>query len=630
MRIRGSRTEIVGVVLLAGLTSLFGYATELDVHHLIARGFTVVAAAGGVALFLWSLCLWGGLAGRVAGRVFSFRGRGMRPIYCLIPGTAVVATISYCFAAAGIFSRTLAIAVIVAPFLYFTRIAIGSTRRLSATIPSAVVPSLLIALVVVGTPVTFWDCRAYHLAIPEIVNLTGRIPSDEGYVYAYFPLAMESLYGVAMALPVPEATGVLLNAAFMVISALIAARCACSNRFLVAGIVLAIPASVEIAAVPKNTALLAMSSYAAVALLIRIPRGRMNELDRRNLFLAAAATGLSLATHYAALWIAPVIAVLMVRRVKGRMLLRFAITVVCIACPSYVRNIATWGNPVYPAMTNVFGNPAPHGLAPTVVVPSISAVSGLVVKLWTGIMPFGIGSTLGFLIPLGIVLALMRTPREVAERNRAKVAGIGALIGAALLCLTVTQYGFVRFGYGGVLLMAPLAARGLKRIPRPVLVVLLAVHSIFGLVMMGTALNFREALSGGPEQYLERAVRTRPLEIAAARLPSGERIASVGMMFPYGWDARLEASSEYGDPFAGRAVRESETSEAVARRMRDAGYRYVAVDFFTLKRLGNEYGYLKFSRSESVNFEEFLRRLHPIATVPEAGLYRLSEGEVSR
>lgn len=518
-------------------------------------------------------------------------------------------------------------------------------------------PAALALAATLLAPTVFWDSRAYHLAIPEFVALRGALVDDPGFVYAWYPQAMESLY--ALCVPFGDASARLLNAAFLAAAAAVAARSARSP--LAAALLLATPAFLLLAYAPKNSGLLALAGALSFeqALLAGTARARTapdaaddpgssgpgtraraaaddagatsGPTPVSAATAAGIAAGIALATHYAAIWHLVLLVPIVAARGGARALARFLLGAALFAAPTYLRNLAATGNPVYPFLPSLFGT-APPASIHAGALPSIGTIAErLLVLPWTGIESLGIGSTLGILLPAGVLLAWL-SRRERPVPDLATRAGFGF----GLLAVAASLYGFVRFGIAGLVVLAPIAAVGLEKWRRP------AEWACTGYALAGAILLIAgpfdplAAHRFGADAYRARYDAAWPLAVVARTLPPEARIASAGILRSQGWGARLDAACEDFPPPLERHVRaalgdgsagaraDTGGAEVLARSLRAAGYTHIAVDEQEIVRLRRQYGHLAWGEDGERLFRALLADARPILGTPRgASLYEI-------
>jgi hypothetical protein len=232
-----------------------------------------------------------------------------------------------------------------------------------------------------------------------------------------------------------------------------------------------------------------------------------------------------------------------------------------------------------------------------------------------GIEALGFGSTLGILLPIGLLLAfLFRRERPVRDM------GLRISIGFGLLGISCAFYGFTRFGIAGLLFLLPIAITGLERWPRSTDWAI-GVHALFGaFLVLGGPVSPFSVWRTGAEAYRERFDAAWSLTHVANSLPPEARIASAGVLRPQGWGARLEFACEDYPPALARAIGEDDVAAALRRR----GFTHLVLDDRELARLRLQYGHLAWNEVKERKFLELLNRSRLIAVARHpAALFEL-------
>lgn len=246
----------------------------------------------------------------------------------------------------------------------------GIRGRLWVALPF-LVPS---ALAAVFLPPYSWDEVAYGAALPRDFARAGRFFYNADYgPYSAFPANYEALVTASLVLTGDVAFAQLLNVALALGMAAIAALLAralgaSKSAQLLAGLfVLCAPVLIQVAPRTKNDVANAFLQALAVLVLVVC-------VDRPGLAAAAfsgAFLGASLGTKYSSLHfvlaIAPFSVLLLTqtsasRRSACERVLTWVASLVVFASPWYARNLALFGNPVFPFLNDVLG--LQNGLTP--------------------------------------------------------------------------------------------------------------------------------------------------------------------------------------------------------------------------------------------------------------------------
>jgi hypothetical protein len=499
------------------------------------------------------------------------------------------------------------------------------SRRISGKfVKGAAIPSLVALLLAAGAPVVFWDSHSYHLAIPEIIAATGHLPNSPSYIYGFYAIACECIYALVLAPPFGEAAAQVLNAAFFVLAAVVAtASLPPDERPWARTLLVCTPGLVMLAFLPKNTGLLALATMVAMRHAMDDDGGvPASESARTRIrpILAGAALGVALATHHAALIVLPVLLAGVVRGWGVRAALVSLGVALIIPAPMYLRNLLMTHNPVYPFLISIFGgqSPAPILISADPGSWSIEQILSMVLSPWYQFEPEGVGSTFGPAVPLGIALAFL-------SRKVDRPLALRALAGVFILVVGGVIFGRPRYGITGIFLLAPLASRGLNTLPI-LTTSLLFIQSLAAalLLLAGPLRPLDAGFTMNPTAYRSRVVPTWTIAaVAKDQLPEDARIASVGILRPYGWGGKLEECSENMLPAIGLILPRVSTGEEAARALRDLDFGYWATDFQEMERLGKGYGYLRLSPREQNVLNELIAVSRPLATGSRCGLYEL-------
>jgi hypothetical protein len=482
-------------------------------------------------------------------------------------------------------------------------------------------PALIALLLAALTPVFFWDSRSYHLAIPETMIETGGLIARSTYYYSHYPLAMEMLYAFLLWLPFGEVATVWLNALLLVI----AIRCVARHeddraRRNATSLLLTTPAVIMLLVFPKNTALLGLASIAAIDAAESWIKARGNGRNERGAALTiGAALGLVASTHYGGLWWVLVLGLWLLARSRGRIGLAMPAVFLLAAAPVYLRNALATGNPLHPFAGFLFDGAAYQPLA--VGMDEVTSPMVWIERLWlpwTSLEGLGLGSSLGLLFPLGLLLLIGdRALRRDADRHRIGLGLLWLMIGTVL-------HSRPRYGIGGFLLLGPAAARGLRRLgrlERP----LFFVNAVIGLTIVLSVFRFAPVLDGRSDTaFRNMHDATAPLaEFAAGSIAGRNVIANVAILRGYGWKARLEPSSEYHDPDLADVLRRSPDAATAATELRAMGYAFLALDGKELARLRAQYSYFILPEREERIFVELIEACAPLVAHGEAVLMEL-------
>jgi 4-amino-4-deoxy-L-arabinose transferase-like glycosyltransferase len=210
-----------------------------------------------------------------------------------------------------------------------------------------------------------YDVILYHLQVPREWILNGRVGVLDHNVYSYYPMGLESLYMVAMALGGGPWEGMYLAKMLHGLHgllAVLAVRAALGNH----SPVLARSAGILTACVPYLvvlgfTAMVELSQLFWLAMSLLWLRLWLTQPNWRNSLLLGLCVGGSCCVKYlsvglVALPIALVLLIACVRRPRRLLPVGLAIlSGIAVFAPWMVRNVAAAGNPVFPLATRLFG-----------------------------------------------------------------------------------------------------------------------------------------------------------------------------------------------------------------------------------------------------------------------------------
>ena len=239
-----------------------------------------------------------------------------------------------------------------------------AARHLALLMRAAPLTSLALAAVLLLLvpqlllPVVDSDGLRYHLALPKLFLLSGRV-----FLYPYdvagaFPQTAEMLYLVGLQAGSAEAAKFLHTGFFIASLAALAVLLHRSRRTRVAGSLAALLFAVSPIALAQ--APVAFTDHAA---LFHVAAAMLLLSRRADPLLVGLALGGALATKFT---MAPVVAVIGVaavaraaRAARWRAVLRVALPVLLAIAPLAVRNAAALGDPFHPVGRGLLGVPIP-------------------------------------------------------------------------------------------------------------------------------------------------------------------------------------------------------------------------------------------------------------------------------
>jgi hypothetical protein len=626
----GNRVTRTDLGLLGGVIGAAALIAALMLH--LPFGANLLLLAGGLVLAFLVLVAAYAAGAFVLESIFRFSGNPENPrdvATPLVAGLGILSFVVYVLAALGVYHSYFGWGAMCAGCVAGARPLRAQWRSRPWALSErpvtwAAAPALVALIVAAGSPVVFWDSHSYHLAIPEIISATGHLPLGLSYIYGYYAVACECLYALVLVPPFGEAATQVLNVAFFVFAAAAAAAPLRPRERIWGRTLLACtPGLVMLAFLPKNTGLLALSTMAAFHNAFgdeaNESGGELGGPGPQPL-LAGLTLGVALATHHAALIVVPVLAAVLFRRSGPRAALAALGVALLFPAPVYLRNLMMTGNPTYPFLVSIFGGtaPAPILIAADPGTPGIGRIIAAITAPWVQFEPEGVGSTLGLAVPLGIVLAIIarRIDRPLAQR---------AIAGIIIFAVGAVIFGRPRYGITGFFLLAPLAARGLSALPALAAPLLFIQALAAALLLLAGPLRPLDAgFTMNAAEYRARVVPTWPIAaVASEHLPDTARIASAGILRPYGWGGKLEECSENMLPAFGEILPGASSGRAVARALRDRGFGYWAVDFREMDRLEKGYGYLRLAPRDRAVLNELIALSRPIASGRQCALYEL-------
>jgi hypothetical protein len=231
-------------------------------------------------------------------------------------------------------------------------------------LPGAAVVLILLAAIMnilaTAAPETFYDSLVYHLALPKLYLLRGRVMPVPENLFSGFPAGVEMLYGLALALS-NESLAALLHCSFGLLTALavglLLERCA-SRAAAILGALLFYLSPIVLYGSWQSGNDLAGSCYLILALAAFAscgPGAARGTLT--GLFL-----GLAMGVKYTFVPMAGafVLIAFWLRRRYGdpgalKEASRIAVVSAAVFCPWLLKNILFYGNPVHPFLNEYLG-----------------------------------------------------------------------------------------------------------------------------------------------------------------------------------------------------------------------------------------------------------------------------------
>lgn len=527
----------------------------------------------------------------------------------------------------------------------------------------------LLLLPLIWLPPFFYDTLHYHYGLPSMFLRSGFTRPLSWFVESHFPLGLEMLSLVGMA----DASYLGANLAGFVYLPLcglgilcLADRLECRRAGWI-GLPLFLFSSTSIhnLFLQKNDLGVALFFFAFVyAFLLYRERGG----DRRYLFLAAALCGIALGTKYTMFVFAGVIFVpAIARRTQGqardtqatpaapfRDALLFLLVAAVVYSPWPLRNVVFAGNPVYPLLNGVFGNP---GWSPERMLLLSDDAHSLSSQLHTWKDPArlllsltffpdpdmsGLGASIGPALVGALLFPFFR---------RKPAAGWAFLRNAFIGCLLawfLTSW-FSRFLLPALPLMALLtgflvsgwtekAGRSGNALAAVLAVALVCVQvaSAFApteYTRLQSAWRTSFRLVGHPERASQLASRFGQSHQAAqfvnARLPESARILFVGETLPYRYRRDIVAPSAFDEHPLQKIVLPGRPAAEIRRTLAGQGFTHLLFHRREWERLGEKYYRDLWKKEDRMAVDRFLADLPVVYSDRAVSIHSL-EGDETR
>jgi len=479
-------------------------------------------------------------------------------------------------------------------------------------------------LIGAACPEIFFDSLHYHLAVLTQYELHGRLQALPTLFYSSFMSTIQMLYGWVHAL------GGVFSAKFMhalLALMLIPAYWLFSRRYflspsgwLAALIVLSMPLSSINATTAGTDVAGAFFFFASAFALVRA----LEMSGPRGFWIAGLLTGIAASCKYPTLPFIPIAALLIVwERRHWRDALHFIVAATVAVLPLLIKNIALYGNPIYPFLGTQLGHPV---IAPAewtqfvsdtgtqslpLVFSSWPAFKAWVLQPWS--VSFGSAGTVGPLLLMGLPLIFFGPSPSLAFRTLRRYA-----ILAWLLWLATTT--IPRYSLPAAVLTAPLIAEALYQIPPAAWIRWIG----WGAFALGIVINLHmqlliffnwngwNVLAGRASEsaYLQRMWATYPtppyeaLEWMNANLPKDAVVLFAGEARSYYLRRRAIPSSIPGVQPIVAWSQESKTGDALAKKMRAEGVTHIFVNYVEAMRTEG-YGAFKWTPAGWATLDDF-------------------------
>ena len=502
------------------------------------------------------------------------------------------------------------------------------------------------------TPPVFFDELSYHLVVPERALATWSLPVFPWIFFTLMPHASDVLLAWGMGLgKLLERLQLLAGGGDLGARAMVWTLWAvCSviawgllrvvlwprQSVLIAPLVTAAfaasPTLWFLATLPFAEGFAAIGVLTAAVILVASHRRDPAEGIAQPWLLYGLALGLvGTAKLTGTYWIAASLAAAGVSGWKGKDIVRAALTAGACVAPWWGRALFYTGNPIYPMAYDVLGGKFWSAESQARVMGDVSlrlgdlGPAGLIRLPWDLLRhpeQFGSGANVGLLaiVATGVVLCLpvlVRTAKGDRRHRRLADAAAVFLLLAGLgwvMTSTVTRF----FSPAFLICLTVLCALVLSvRLPmqRVVAVLMLAV-GLWGtsqfIAEHAAVFSSREVALGleTRDSYMARQVD----HFAASRfvresLPGQAKLLFIGETRAYYFGRDGIAPTAYDRHPLDRWVRESDSPEVLARRLRTEGITHVVLNVREFRRLTKSYGLLVFAAAGDEADEQRLKAL---------------------
>lgn len=497
-------------------------------------------------------------------------------------------------------------------------------------------------------PETFYDALYYHLGLPSQYLLQGRVATRPAVVHSAFPAYHDTLMGVLLALGGPSLARLFTFALYL----LGGAACSLLGNILfgaggtaAAFLLLSVPGVIIMSSMTNVDT--AMIWYAAMTLAGTARALKCaGEERRRWVLLAAIPLGMAAGSKYTGLFFVPVplLALLAApgptagERLRSAALL--AGTALLVACPWYLRNLAVYGNPVYPALDVIFGSSDAGRWAMESLRSDLSRLSfslGEPADIWrlalSGKLRLGAGAEVGW----GALLALPAALAACVYRKEFRPFLPGVLL---FLVLWAFSHSAVRYLYPVFPLLAAAGGWGVtvlsgdRRTVRILAALLLAVVLAANLFAAGKVLAGQfggrlaaQRLTGRitAEQYLTAVLPYYgTAQWMNANLPRDAKVLFLGETRLLYVEREVSFSSAYDATAVVEWVRENPSAGGLRERLAAEGIDHILINADEVRRLNASYRYMKMSPGETAVLNDLLQQSTLVRSDGDVHLFGLS------
>jgi hypothetical protein len=620
--------------------------------------FSTLAQLAVLSLFLISLTLLGGSLREVLKA--PAMGRAERLLWDALLGTAAAAVMTGVGGLCGLYRLSFFVPLLLlGPLLGMLRFSRRSARPLppaenggAASLPDRVAAAgvgLCALLVFTGAllPETFYDALYYHLGLPSQYLLQGGITTRPAVVHSAFPAYHDTLLGVLLALGDPS----LARLFTFVIYLLSGAACSLLGGVLfgtggavAAFLLLSTPGVIIMSSMTNvDTAMIWYSAMALAATARALKCG--GEERRRWAILAAIPLGMAAGSKYTGLFLVPLplLALLAAPGGRGKDKLQpaalLAGTALLVASPWYLRNLAVYGNPVYPALEWIFGSSGAGRWAMENLRSDLSPLSfafGDPAGAWqlalSGKLSLGAGAEVGW----GALLVLPATLAAFVSRRELRPFLPGVLL---FLVLWALNHSAVRYLYPVFPLLAAAGGWGVtvlsghRRALRTPAALILALALSANLTAAGKVLAGQfggklalQRLAGRitAGEYLNAML---PYHATAlwmnAELPSDARVLFLGETRLLYVEREVAFSSAYDRTGLVDRIREKPSAGALLESLAREGIGYILINAAEVRRLNAAYRYMEMTPAETAVLNNLLQQSVRVVSDGNVHLFRL-------
>ena len=487
--------------------------------------------------------------------------------------------------------------------------------------------AVIVSILATAGPAIYYDSLVYHLALPKLYLLQGRIIPTPSNLYSGVPLGTEMLYGLSLALG-NENLACLLYCSFGILTMLaiwaLLRRCA-SSAAGVLGALLFYVSPVVLCSSWWCGSDLAGAFYLTLALLVIALKLQSSEGgSMANPIVAGALLGSAMAVKYT---IAPMLGIFPLsyfwlrRRIDRGGALKetvFMSTVaVLVFAPWPIKNAFFYGNPLYPFLHNLMGRASPadwsgfladaHSQNLARLLSSAAAWKDLLMRPWT----FSMGTPsltdfMGMSFLVFIPWALCQRWGILKRRDEVPpvLTAIGLIGLAAYVSWTMTS-GLVRFIVPTLPIISCIAALAITRGPIPSWLrrsgwlVAIWAAMINLLMAFSTGLDIHTGLwsqllsNATSSAYLGTRHTSYPspyfpaMEYINQHLPPDAKVLFLGESRAYYCERNFVASTVFDDNPFWVAAREAKSSEDLFERMKKLGVTHIFVNASSLYTFGD-------------------------------------------